>query len=130
MANVVPYAFKEGILKGQHNFTVDDAYYLALYTSAAPYAVTDSAYSSAVAGQVTGGGNGYQQGGNSCNQGAVSRTGNFITLDFSPDPQWTNASFVARSGVLYKYIDGGTTANQFLVAILILFLFHKGAFFQ
>ena len=37
MANVVPFAFKQGILKGQHDFTVNDAYYLALFTTAAPY---------------------------------------------------------------------------------------------
>ena len=52
MANVVPYAFKQGILKGQHDLSQNNAYYLALYTTATPYAVTDSVYSSAVANQV------------------------------------------------------------------------------
>ena len=42
MANVVPYAFKQGILKGQHDLSANNAYYLALYTTATPYAVTDS----------------------------------------------------------------------------------------
>ena len=45
MANVVPYAFKQGILKGQHDLSVNDGYYLALYNTATPYAVTDSVYS-------------------------------------------------------------------------------------
>ena len=40
MANVVPFAFKQGILKGQHDFTVNDAYYLALFTTAAPVSYT------------------------------------------------------------------------------------------
>jgi hypothetical protein len=37
MANVVPYAFKQGILKGQHDLSANDAYYLALFTTATPY---------------------------------------------------------------------------------------------
>ena len=48
MANVVPYAFKQGILKGQHDLSANNAYYLALFTTATPYRSSDSVYSSAV----------------------------------------------------------------------------------
>ena len=100
MANVVPYAFKQGILKGQHDLSALNSYYLALYTTATPYAVTDSVYSSAVANQ-------------------VGTSGTATTVDFTTDPTWTASTITARTGVLYKYVaPGGTTANQYLVAIL------------
>jgi len=101
MANVVPYAFKQGILKGQHDLSANNAYYLALYTTATPYAVSDSVYSSAVANQVGTSGTAY------------------TTVDFTTDPTWTSSTITARTGVLYKYVaPGGTTADQYLVAIL------------
>ena len=119
MANVVPYAFKQGILKAQHDFTVNDGYYLALFTTAAPYAVGDSVYTSATGNQVSTVGTNYTTDGKTCGQGAVAQTGNFTTLDFATNPAWATASFTARSGVLYKYVaPGGTTAVQYLVAIL------------
>lgn len=119
MANVVPYAFKQGILKGQHDFTVNNAYYLALFTTAAPYVVGDSVYTSATSDQVGTVGTGYVTDGKTCGQGVVAQTGNFTTLDFTTNPAWTSASFTARSGVLYNYVaPGGTTALQYLVAIL------------
>ena len=52
MANVVPYAFKQGILKGQHDLSQNNAYYLALFTTATPYTARSTVYSSADANQV------------------------------------------------------------------------------
>ena len=119
MANVVPFAFKQGILKGQHDLTVNDSYYLALFTIAAPYNVNDTSYTSATGNQVGTVATGYTTNGKTCGQGAVAQTGNFTTVDFATNPQWTSASFTARSGVLYKFVaPGGTTALQYLVAIL------------
>ena len=111
MANVVPYAFKQGILKGQHDFTVNDAYYLALFTTAAPYDVNDTSYTSVTADQVGTVGTNYTTDGKTCGQGAVAQSGNFTTLDFATNPAWTTTSFTARRVVLYKYVArGGTTA--------------------
>ena len=119
MANVVPYAFKQGILKGQHDLSANDAYYLALYTTATPYAVSDSVYSSAVANQVGTSGTAYTTDGKTTGQGVVAQTGDYTTVDFTTDPTWTSSTITARTGVLYKYVaPGGTTANQYLVAIL------------
>jgi len=119
MANVVPYAFKQGILKGQHDFTVNNSYYLALFTNAAPYDKTGTSYTSATGNQVGTNATNYATNGKPCGQGAVAQTGDFTTLDFGTNPAWTTASFTARSGVLYKFVaPGGTTANQYLVAIL------------
>ena len=119
MANVVPYAFKQGILKGQHDLSVNDGYYLALYTTAAPYTVNDSVYSSAVANQVGTVGTAYTTNGKTAGQGVVAQTGDYTTVDFTTDPTWTASTITARTGVLYKYVaPGGATANQYLVAIL------------
>ena len=119
MANVVPYAFKQGILKGQHDLSALDSYYLALFTSAAPYAVSDTSYTSATSNQVGTVGTGYTTNGLTCGQGVVAQTGDYTTVDFTTDPTWTTSTITARSGVLYKYVaPGGATANQYLVAIL------------
>jgi hypothetical protein len=119
MANVVPYAFKQGILKGQHDLSANDAYYLALFTTAAPFAVTDSVYTSAASNQVGTSGTNYTTDGKTCGQGVVAQTGDYTTVDFTTDPTWTSSTITARTGVLYKYVSpGGTTANQYLVAIL------------
>ena len=119
MANVVPYAFKQGILKGQHDLSALDSYYLALFTTAAPYDENSTSYTSATANQVGTSGTAYTTNGLTCGQGVVAQTGNYTTVDFTTDPTWTSSTITARSGVLYKYVaPGGTTANQYLVAIL------------
>ena len=104
MANVVPYAFKQGILKGQHDLSANNAYYLALYTTATPYAVSDSVYSSAVANQVGTSGTAYTTDGKTTGQGVVAQTGDYTTVDFTTDPTWTASTITARTGVLYKYV--------------------------
>ena len=80
MANVVPYAFKQGILKGQHDLSALNSYYLALYTTATPYAVTDSVYSSAVANQVGTSGTAYTTNGLTAGQGVVAVSYTHLTL--------------------------------------------------
>ena len=92
MANVVPYAFKQGILKGQHDLSANDAYYLALYTTATPYAVSDSVYSSAVANQVGTSGTAYTTDGKTTGQGVVAQTGDYTTVDFTTCLLYTSPS--------------------------------------
>ena len=119
MANVVPYAFKQGILKGQHDLSALNGYYLALFTNAAPYDANSTSYTSATANQVGTSGTAYTTNGLTCGQGVVAQTGDYTTVDFTTDPTWTSSTITARTGVLYKYVSpGGTTANQYLVAIL------------
>tara|TARA_R100000963_G_scaffold30430_1_gene21702 strand:- start:770 stop:1252 length:483 start_codon:yes stop_codon:yes gene_type:complete len=126
MANVVPYAFKQGILKGFHDFTTagtgTGTYYLALFTDGGgptpPYAVGDTSYTSATANQVGTVGTGYTTNGNALNTGTVGQQGNYSYVDWA-NTTWGSSTITARYGVIYKRVDpGGTTADQYLVAIL------------
>ena len=135
MANVVPYAFKQGILKAQHDFTtvvanpgaggagqgtnVTGAYKLALYTynsNTPPFTVASTIWS-AVATEVnnTAGTANYTAGGAVLSTATVGQTGNFTTVDWA-DATWASATITAGFGVLYRYDTNG--ANMYLVAIL------------
>jgi hypothetical protein len=120
MANVVPYAFKQGILKGQHDLSALNAYYLALFTTATPYAENRFClYFCCKLIKLVQVELAYTTDGKTCGQGVVAQTGDYTTVDFTTDPTWTTSTITARTGVLYKYVaPGGTTTNQYLVAIL------------
>ena len=100
MANVVPYSFAQELLKGQHNFPTNTIY-IALYEagSGAPYAVSDTAYSSGTANQVSG--TGYTTGGKVLQNGTVANQTNVATVTFDTI-SWTSATFGAAYGVLYN----------------------------
>ena len=102
MANVVPYSFAQELLKGTHNF-ISNTIKLALYEagSGAPYAVSDTAYSSGVANQVGTSGTGYSTGGNTLGSPVVANQTNVATLTFA-QTQWTSATFGAAYGVIYN----------------------------
>ena len=102
MANVVPYSFAQELLKGTHNFPTDTIN-LALYAagSGAPYAVSDTAYSSGVANQVGTSGTGYTTGGKTLQNGTVANQTNVATVTFDTI-SWTSATFGAAYGVLYN----------------------------
>jgi|TARA_R110000782_G_scaffold183183_1_gene273435 hypothetical protein len=122
MANVVPYFFKQEVLKGNINLTAASpaagSFWLALFTTAAPYTASSTVYSSADAGQVGTVGTAYATGGLSCGLGVIAQTGNFTTVDFPTNPNWAASTITARTGVLYQYVDGTTGANQRIMAIL------------
>ena len=88
MANVVPYSFAQELLKGTHNFPTNTIY-IALYAagSGAPYAVSDTAYSSGVANQVGTSGTGYTTGGYTLSNPVVANQTNVATLTFD-QTQW------------------------------------------
>ena len=113
MANVVPYAFAQELLKGSHDF-VNNTIKLALYEagSGAPYAVGDTAYSSGTANQVGTSGTGYTTGGNTLNNPVVANQTNVATLTFD-QTQWTSATFGAAYGVIYN-----NSASDKLVVVL------------
>jgi hypothetical protein len=100
MANVVPYSFAQELLKGQHNFPTNTIY-IALYEagSGAPYAVSDTAYSSGTANQVSG--TGYTTGGKVLQNGTVANQTSVATVTFDTI-SWTSATFGAAYGVLYN----------------------------
>ena len=100
MANVVPYSFAQELLKGTHNFPTNTIY-IALYEagSGAPYAVSDTAYSSGTANQVSG--TGYTTGGKVLQNGTVANQTNVATVTFDTI-SWTSATFGAAYGVLYN----------------------------
>ena len=113
MANVVPYSFAQELLKGTHNFTANTIK-LALYTagSGSPYAVSDTAYSSGVANQVSASGTGYTTGGNTLGSPVVANQANVATLTFD-QTQFTSATFSAAYGVIYN-----NSASDKLVVVL------------
>ena len=100
MANVVPYSFAQELLKGSHDF-VNDTINIALYEagSGAPYAVSDTAYSSGTANQVSG--TGYTTGGKVLQNGTVANQTSVATVTFDTI-SWTSATFGAAYGVLYN----------------------------
>ena len=100
MANVVPYSFAQELLKGTHNFPTNTIY-IALYEagSGAPYAVSDTAYSSGTSNQVSG--TGYSTGGKVLQNGTVANQTNVATVTFDTI-SWTSATFGAAYGVLYN----------------------------
>jgi len=113
MANVVPYSFAQELLKGTHNFTANTIK-LALYTagSGSPYAVSDTAYSSGVANQVSASGTGYTTGGNTLANPVVANQTSVATLTFD-QTQFTSATFSAAYGVIYN-----NSASDKLVVVL------------
>ena len=106
MANVVPYSFAQELLKGTHNF-VGNTIYIALYEagSGAPYAVSDTAYSSGTANQVGTSGTGYTTGGKVLQNGTVANQTNVATVTFDTI-SWTSATFGAAYGVIFNDTDG------------------------
>ena len=113
MTNVVPYSFAQELLKGTHNFT-SNTIKLALYEagSGAPYAVSDTAYSSGVANQVGTSGTGYSTGGNTLGSPVVANQTSVATLTFA-QTQWTSATFGAAFGAIYN-----NSASDKLVVVL------------
>ena len=111
MANVVPYSFAQELLKGAHNFPTNTIY-IALYEagSGAPYAVSDTAYASGTANQVSG--TGYTTGGKVLQNGTVANQTNVATVTFDTI-SWTSATFGAAYGVLYN-----NSASDKLIVVL------------
>ena len=111
MANVVPYSFPQELLKGTHNF-VSNTINIALYEagSGAPYAVSDTAYASGTANQVSG--TGYTTGGKVLQNGTVANQTNVATVTFDTI-SWTSATFGAAYGVLYN-----NSASDKLIVVL------------
>lgn len=106
IAQTTTTSFRVELLEAVHNFNTD-TFKIALYTGAADIGPNTTAYSTGLAGEVTG--TGYTQGGNEL---LVSVT---PTYGYGPYPNqiptayisfantsWPNASFTARGALIYN----------------------------
>ncbi len=82
--------------------------------SGAPYAVSDTAYSSGTANQVGTSGTGYSTGGKTLQNGTVANQTSVATLTFD-QTQWTSATFGAAYAVIYN--TSTTPANKLVVVL-------------
>lgn len=89
-------SFKEQLLQGEHDFTVD-TFKIALYTSAATLSSATTVYSSA--DEVTG--VGYTAGGIALTGTTVSLTGSTAFVDFN-DAVWSASTITARGALIYN----------------------------
>ena len=97
-------SFKVALLNGEMDFSSDttQTFKIALYTSAATFDASTTAYSTT--NEVTG--TGYTAGGNTLTISTnPTSTGTTAFLDFA-DTTWTDATITARGALIYK--SGGT----------------------
>ena len=119
MANVIPYSFRGALFSGNHDFASGgNTFKLALYTagSGAPYAVSDTVYTSGKANQVGTSGTGYSTGGNTLTSQAVASSTAVASVDFA-DTEWTSATFTAAYGVIYNSSTVDSTADRLVVVL-------------
>ena len=119
MANVIPYSFRGALFSGNHDFASGgNTFKLALYTagSGAPYAVSDTVYTSGKANQVGTSGTGYSTGGNTLTSQAVVSSTAVASVDFA-DSEWTSATFTAAYGVIYNSSTVDSTADRLVVVL-------------
>jgi len=119
MANVIPYSFRGALFSGNHDFASGgNTFKLALYTagSGAPYAVSDTVYTSGKANQVGTSGTGYSTGGNTLTSQAVASSTAVASVDFA-DTEWTSATFTAAYGVIYNSTTVDSTADRLVVVL-------------
>jgi len=107
----VTTSFKVELLQGVHNFgpTSPDAFWIALYTSAATINAETTAYSTGLVGQVANG-NGYTTGGKllTISQTPTSGNGAYVPTAYISFATitWPSASFTARGALIYNITEG------------------------
>jgi len=109
-------SFKVQLAQGLHNFgpTSPNTFYIALFTSSATINAATTQYSTALVGEVTGGG--YTQGGQqlTITQTPTSgATGGTVAYWSFQNVVWSPASFTARGALIYN-----ASQNNASVAIL------------
>ena len=105
-------SFKVELMQGVHNFgpTSPDAFWIALYTSAATINASTTAYSVGLTGQVANG-NGYTTGGQLLTISQTPTSGNNSSgvptayISFA-NASWPNATFTARGALIYNLTEG------------------------
>ena len=105
-------SFKVELMQGVHNFgpTSPDAFWIALYTSAATINASTTAYSVGLTGQVANG-NGYTTGGQlltiSQTPVASNNSSGIPTAYVSfANASWPNSTFTVRGALIYNVTQG------------------------
>lgn len=103
-------SFKTEILNGEH--LPGHTYKVALFTSAANLGPSTTTYTGQ-SGEVANG-NGYATGGLALSGRSVTLDGSTAVLDWTTDPEWTDASFTCRGALIYN----DTLAGKNAVAVI------------
>jgi hypothetical protein len=90
-------SYKQEILQGVHEAA--DTYKIALYTSSATLSKSTTAYSGT---NEVANGNGYTTGGATLSGFSTSLDGDVAILDFTTDPEWSNATITAAGALIYN----------------------------
>jgi|TARA_E500000178_G_C16965799_1_gene728341 hypothetical protein len=102
MANIIPDAFKEEILKGTHNFASSggNTFKLALYTDISGLSTSTTAFTTT--NEVSSSGTNYSSGGNSLTNNGVSVPGsNTAVIDFA-DLTFSSVTLTAVGAMIYN----------------------------
>jgi len=96
MANIIPDAFKEELLKGTHNFASSggDSFKLALYTDI-------SGLTASTTNEVSTSGTNYTSGGNALTNNGVSTASNTAFIDFA-DLTFSSVTLSAVGAMIYN----------------------------
>ena len=107
MANIVPNAFKTGLLKGVYNFDTSgnggNTFKCALYTSISGYSATSTVYQTG--NEVSSSGTSYTAGGNNLTNNGVAGT-TTAYVDFQ-DLTFPSVTLTAAGAAIYKSTGGG-----------------------
>ena len=115
IVQAVANVFKQELLKGNHDFDGGATYKISLYTSSATLGATTANYTATASDNQVANGNGYTTAGNALQNPTVVLSGTVAYADFD-NISWTNASFSAAGGLMYRSDASAPTNNA--VAVL------------
>jgi hypothetical protein len=101
MANIIPDAFKEELLKGTHNFASSggNTFKLALYTDISGLSTSTTAFTTT--NEVSTSGTNYTSGGNSLTNNGVATASNTAYIDFA-DLTFSSVTLSAVGAMIYN----------------------------
>ncbi len=110
MANIIPDAFKEELLKGTHNFASSsgNTFKLALYTDISGLSTSTTAFTAT--NEVSTAGTNYTAGGNTLTNNGVAVASNIAYVDFA-DSTFSSVTLTAVGALIYN----GTSNEVVLV---------------
>jgi hypothetical protein len=101
MANIIPDAFKEELLKGTHNFASSggNTFKLALYTDISGLSTSTTAFTAT--NEVSTSGTNYTSGGNALTNNGVATASNTAYIDFA-DLTFSSVTLSAVGAMIYN----------------------------
>ena len=101
MANIIPDAFKEELLKGTHNFASSggNTFKLALYTDISGLSTSTTAFTTT--NEVSTSGTNYTSGGNALTNNGVATASNTAYIDFA-DLTFSSVTLSAVGAMIYN----------------------------